>query len=512
MNSDARCVLGIDLGTSSLKCLVIDDQGCQIASSERSYPTHAPYPGWAEQDPSDWIEALRGALGDLLRSDPGLFARLEAIGLCSAAHIPVLLNGKNEVIRPAILWSDQRSEAEVAFLNENHGDVLEATTLNAAGCTWTLPQLLWVWNNEPAVLSRVCRFLSSKDYLIFRLTGKSSMDTNSAAATLMMDAKKKEWSSSLTTLSRMPETVFPPLVSPMDVVGTISEASARVFGLPQGLRVVAGMLDSAAELVGCGILTPGQLGMVRVGSAGGVMAVTDKPFHSRSIITYPHVVEGLFYKQAGTISCATSLKWIRRLAQSARDENSPELGYEWLDQLASETKPGAEGLIFHPYIQGERTPYWNPELRGSFTGIDQRHGWPQFVRAVMEGVAYSLLDCMSTLRQDGLDMTSVVLAGGVTKSTIWAQIITDVLGLETRTIRQGDSVLGACMIAAVGIGMFESIEKAGEVCVHCDKFIVPDLQNHALYARLFERYQKTGRFLDALSKNSNFDDSSQLSQ
>jgi xylulokinase len=238
--------------------------------------------------------------------------------------------------------------------------------------------------------------------------------------------------------------------------------------------------------------------MVRVGSAGGIMAVTERPFHSSGVITYPYVVDGLFYKQAGTNSCATSLKWIRHLAQSIQNKDSPELTYERLDQLASEARPGSDGLIFHPYIQGERTPYWNPELRGSFTGIDQRHGWPQFTRAVMEGVAFSLLDCMSMFRRDGLDMVSAVMAGGVTKSVVWTQIITDILGIETRTVCQGESALGACMIAATGIGIFESIERAVEICVRSERIMAPDLRKRTFYVELFERYQETSRFLDAM--------------
>ena len=500
MGSNARCVLGIDLGTSSVKCVVIDDQGRLRASAERSYPTKSPHPGWVEQDPDDWIEALRETLDELRHGEPGLIACLEAIGLCSAAHIPVLLDKEDRVLRPAILWSDQRSEAEVAFLKEQHGELLKTATLNDASCTWTLPQLRWVAINEPEVIRRARRLLSSKDYLLFRLTGEAAMDQASAVATLMMDVKSKRWSPSLTSLSGLHEAVFPRLVSPFSVVGRVTKAAAQALGLPEGVRVVAGTLDSAAELAGCGILTPGDLGMVRVGSAGGVMTVTDRPFYNQGIITYPHLADGLFYKQAGTSSCATSLKWIRNLCRSMRGDAVPELTYELLDRLAATANPGADGLIFHPYIQGERAPYWNPELRGSFTGVDQRHGWPQLVRAVMEGVAFSLVDCLKMFRREGLDMQAAVMTGGVTKSLIWSQIITDALGMETRTVRQGDSALGAGMIAATGIGMFESISRAVEACVVADRVMKPNPKNHAFYAETFERYLKVSLFLDSLGK------------
>jgi xylulokinase len=500
VSRSTRCVLGMDLGTSSLKCVIMDAAGRRLASAEHSYPTQSPHPGWAEQDPDNWVEAMRAALQELRTREPGLIDRLDAIGLCSAAHIPVLLDDANHVIRPAILWSDQRSEAEVSDLRANHNQLLEEITLNEAGCTWTLPQLLWIWNHEPNVLPRVRRLLSSKDYLIFRLTDAVSMDPASAAATLMLDARNKTWSAPLTALSRLPESVFPPLVDAMAIVGRITAESARAFGLPLGVPVIAGTLDSAAEMVGCGILSPGETGMVRVGSAGGIMLVTDKPTFNSGIITYPHVVDGLFYKQAGTNACATSLKWIRNLCLAMRGANAPEFTYENLDRLAAEAEPGASGLMFHPYLQGERAPYWNPELRGSFTGIDQSHGWPQFVRAVMEGVAFSLLDCLSMFRRDGLDMTAAVMTGGVAKSQIWSQIIADVLSMDMHTVRHGDSALGACMLSATAVGMFASIDDAVSVCVSKERPIESNPANRDRYDRLFARYQETGRFLDSMAR------------
>lgn len=495
-----RTVLGMDLGTSSLKCVVMDAAGQIRASAERSYPTQTSHPGWAEQNPDDWIEALRSALTELRRLEPHLIDALAAIGLCSAAHIPVLLDDTDRVIRPAILWSDQRSEAEVAELRAQHSPRLEEITLNEAGCTWTLPQLLWVWQHEPEVLKRVRRLLSSKDYLLFRLTGQARMDHGSAAATLMLDARTKTWSPHLRAVSELPDAVFPPLTHPMTIIGAVTAEAARTFALPEGVPLIAGTLDSAAEMVGCGLLTPDKAGMVRVGSAGGIMVVADKPTFNRGIITYPHVIDGLFYKQAGTNSCATSLQWIRNLCVNMRGADAPALTYDELDRLAAQANPGADGLMFHPYLQGERAPHWNPELRASFTGIDQRHRWPQFIRAVMEGVAFSLLDGLSMLRRDGLDMTSAVMSGGVVKSQIWSQIVTDVLGMATRTVRHGDSALGACMLAATAVGMFADLGDAVAVCVTHERTMTPNESTRDLYVRSFARYQETGQLLDSMAR------------
>lgn len=500
MTCAADCVLGMDLGTGSLKCVVMDIDGRVLATAERAYPTQSRLPGWAEQHPRDWLAAMRLALAELAAGRPGLFGRIAALGICSAAHIPVLLDGADRVIRPAILWSDQRSGEEVAALRAEYGPLLESTTLNEASCTWTLPQLLWLAKHEPDAMARVRRFLSSKDYLIFSLTGEACMDFGSAAATLMLDAGTRRWAKPLTELSGLSAAAFPRLASPLAVVGTVTPAAGAAYGLPAGIPVIAGTLDSAAELVGCGILEAGGLGMVRVGSAGGIMATTDGPSFNARIITYPHIAEGVFYKQAGTNACATSLKWIRRLCSGAAAGGAARPSYEDLDELALTARPGADGLIFHPYLHGERAPYWNPDLRGNFSGIDHNHAWPHFVRAVMEGVAYSLRDCLDMFRREAITVTRAVMSGGVVKSPVWTQIVTDVLGIETHTVRDGDSARGACLLAATAAGMFGTLEAAAAACVVPGKINAPDPARRDLYARGFERYRQFACFFDAAAR------------
>ena len=502
MTNSSPCVLGIDLGTSSIKAVVVSGGGELLASTARTYPTSHPQPGWAEQDPANWIEALRSALDDLRAQAPGRLDQLIGIGLTSAAHLPVLLDAQQDVIRPAILWSDQRSEREVAELRAEHETPIANTSLNEPGCTWTLPQLLWVWENEPDVLPRVRSLLSSKDYLLFRLTGTMLMDHGSAAATLMLDAHRRTWSRELTALSCLPDAVFPPLWPAMHIAGHVTAEARKLFGLPEGVPVIAGTIDSAAELVGCGMLKPDGNGMVRVGSAGGIMAVTGKPVFNRGVITYPHVVDGLYYKQAGTNSCATSLQWIRNLCCGIRTD-AVSVSYTDLDQLAKLAPPGADGLIFHPYLQGERAPYWNPALRGSFTGLDQRHGWPHLVRAVMEGVAFSLRDCLEMFRREGMYLQSAVVAGGVVESEVWLRIITDVLDLNTHTVRHGDSVFGAAMLVATAVGLFDDLDQAVARCVKEEQALKPDAARSELYDHAFARYRNVAQFFDATSKAGN---------
>jgi len=502
MTGAAPAVLGIDLGTGSLKAVLLGPRGEVLASATRGYPTSTPHPGWAEQDPEDWLAALRAAVQDLSSRAPGAMARLGGIGLCSAAHLPVLMDGHDAVIRPAILWSDQRSHAEVAALKARAGPHIEEIARNEPGCTWTLPQLLWVWAHEPDVRSRVRTLLSSKDYLLFRLTGTKAMDPGSVAATLMGDAQRRTWAPELTALAGLPESAFPPVRAADSTAGTITPEAASAFGLPAGVPVVTGTLDSAAELLGCGLLGAGGDGMIRVGSAGGVMLLAGAPVFRPGVITYPHIAEGVWYHQAGTNACATSLGWIRDLAGAMRGEAAPAFGFEDLDRLAASCEPGADGLLFHPYLQGERAPHWSAAIRGGFTGLDMRHGWPQLVRAVMEGVAFSLRDCLAMFGDEGRAMGAAVLSGGVVRSPVWAAIVTNVMGVETRTVAQGDSALGAAMLAGAGIGMFASLDDAASRCVRRETVLRPDPKLADGYARAFERYRRVGAFLLALDEPS----------
>lgn len=496
MPASPRCVLGIDLGTSSLKCLILDETGAIRASASAPYPTANPHPGWAEQNPDDWFAALRDALAALRRTDAEGMAALCCVGICSAAHMPVLLDARGRVIRPAILWSDQRSDVEAAALRREHGALLERTTLNQPSCTWTLPQLMWLRRHEPEAFACAHGLLSSKDYLIFRLCARRVMDVGSAAATLMLDCRHREWNAELVALGGLPAAAMPTVHGALDVIGRVTAAAAAELGLPAGTPVIAGALDSAAELVGCGILAPEDGGMIRVGSSGGVMATDARPSCCGGIITYPFVSDGLFYRQAGTNACATSLQWVQGLFGFLGDDARQRITYGFLDELAASTPPGAGGLVFHPYLQGERAPYWNPRLRASFTGIEQSHGWPHFVRAVMEGVAFSLKDCLTLFVREGFGIERAAMAGGIAKSPVWSQIIADVLAIELHTIRHGDSAFGTAMMAAVSGGLFADLWSAAAACVRHERAIVPDATKAATYARMFAGYAETAGFLN----------------
>ncbi len=498
MSEHPKTVLGLDLGTSTLKAVLADADGTIRAAATHSYPTAHPEPAWAEQNPADWLAAVRAAIARLRAADPEAFARLACVGLCSAAHIPVLLDADGAVLRPAILWSDQRSEEEVRALDREYGETLARETLNQAGCTWTLPQILWVRRHEPEIFARAVRLLSSKDYLVHVLTGAYVTDPASAAATLIYDVGARRWSPRLEGASGLPEGALPEVIAPLARAGAVTSAAAAAFGLPAGLPVIAGTLDSAAELVGCGILTPSGTGMVMVGSSGGIMGVTAHASSDPGILTYPYVVEGLYTKQAGTNACAISLSWLGSVLSSV--PGCTELGHDDLDRMAAQSPPGARGLIFHPYLQGERTPYWNPDLRGSFTGLDRTHRAPDFVRAVMEGVALSLRDCLAAFASNGVPIRRAVMAGGVARSPVWSRIITDTLGIETFTTGSGESAFGAALLAMTACGLFPDLASAATACVREERTLRPDPALADLYGRAFRRYRTLAGVFDTLSK------------
>ena len=476
--------LGLDLGTSSLKACVVTAQGNVAAEASADYPTLRPRMGWTEQDPADWCRALKTVVDQLKHTAPDALSRLAAISFCSAAHLPVLLDEAGNVIRPAILWSDQRSTVEVARLRASHCDRIHQVTLNEPSCTWTLPQLMWIAANEPGSISRARMLLSSKDYLIYLLTGSFSMDKTSAAATLMYDIPGGRWDDELVRLSGLDPNAVPPVCPSSMIVGRTGEGRDN-FGLPSGLPVASGCLDSAAEIVACTGRTPTATTVIRVGSSAAILA-PGKPVFQTGLLNYPHAIRAGHYLQAGTNSGAVALQWARQL--------NGNIGYQEVDDAVASTNPGAEGLLFHPYLQGERAPFWNPDLRGSFSGLHTAHTNRHMLRAVMEGVALSLRDCVTRLAVELPEDSrqGIRLAGGVTRGSVWPQILADVLGHPLETVDHAESAMGAAFIAMFAIGGPDAIPQ-----VRLKAVIQPQPENAAIYDAAFERYQRLADFMNS---------------
>jgi xylulokinase len=485
-------LLGVDIGSGSLKSSIVRGDGVVVGSASKDVSTDYPFPGWSEQNPGDWYDGFCETVRQAL-AQSGLEAKqIAALCATAAAHTPVLLGEDDEVLRPAILWTDQRSAQEVAWLNQNHGERILQVGYQKANPTWTLPMLLWVKRNEPQVAEKTRKVLVAKDYLRFRITGTWETDWIDALGTLMLDAEKKRWSEELCGYIGWPMETLPRIVSPRDVVGSVTRQAARDSGLLEGTPVVAGTSDTAAEDYGVGAIDPGQ-GVIKLATAGNTNVMTETPRPHPLLINYYHVVPGMWYTVAATNSCASAHRWLRDQFFRSDIERSEAQGkdaFEAMDAIAGEVPVGSEGLLFHPYLLGERSPYWDPLLRADFLGITMRHRREHFVRALYEGIAFSLRDCLESLAPLGLRMEEARIIGGGSKSALWRQIVCDVMGMEVLKTAEDDASFGAALIAGVGIGVFGDERDAVGKCVKVVSSNRPDPRNHERYNQFFGVYRR----------------------
>ena len=410
-------LLGIDLGAGSLKATILRKDGSVAGEGSQGVATSVPRSGWSEQNPADWYAALCRAVPAALRSARLKPEAIAGIGLSGGAHIPVLTDAENRVIRPAIMWSDQRSAEEARELHERAGERIIATSLNRVNPTWTLAMLKWLRRHEPDAIGRARRLYLSKDYLRNCLTGTWETDFSDVVGALMADDRTKGWSAELSALIDWPMETLPRVVKPSDVVGAVTPKAAGETGLAAGTPVVCGSNDTTVEFFGVGAIEPG-IGAIKIATAAVLFLAVQGPSVHPPISCYPHIVDGMYYTATGTNSCASAHRWLRDnffLAAGA----GPEAGsaaFAEMDSLAGEVPPGSDGLIFHPYLQGERAPYWDPLLRADFIGMTMQHGRAHFARALYEGIAYSIRDLLEAARALGLSFGVIKLMGGGARS------------------------------------------------------------------------------------------------
>ena len=473
-------VLGVDIGSGSVKLTLLGKDGMISGTAGCEYPTVYPQPGWCEQNPEDWCSAFRKALSAMLAQTGVLPEQIKALAPDAATHTAVLLDKNKNVLRPAVLWTDQRSREQVEQLRRNYLDAIRKQSLNTPTTVWTLPQLMWIREQEPDTWQQIQYILFAKDYLRFRLTGILATDHIDAAGSMFYDVRNQCWSKELCAIGGIDEAWLPKLLDPSELSGCVTEEAAAEFGLAPGTEVLTGTTDTVMEVLAAGSVAPGHT-TVKLATAGRICVISREMLESPFIFNYRHVVPGLWYPGTGTASCANSYRWYRDTLGKA--------DYEELNKAAAEIAPGCEGLMFHPYLNGELTPYNDPLLRGSYTGISAMHTQAHFTRATLEGVAFSLRDCLNTLRELGVEMNRVRVIGGGAKGMLWRQIVSDVLGLTLEKAKVDDSSFGSAMLAAVGIGWFETYADAAEACIQIDTITIPNLENHALYKRLFARYK-----------------------
>lgn len=476
-------VLGADIGSGSVKLTLLAKDGTITADAQCEYPTSYPKVGWCEQDPEDWCRAFKTALKLLLQKAEITSDRIKAVAPDAATHTAVLLDDNRKIIRPAILWTDQRSIEQVQKLRQSHLSLIREQTLNVPTTVWTLPQLMWLRENEPENWKRVRHIQFAKDYLRQRLTGGEEVNVTDhidASGSMFYDVNRQSWSKELCSVGQIEEVWLPKVCSPTDLFGCVSEAAAEEFGLAAGTKVFVGTTDTAVEVLAAGSTQPGHT-TVKLATAGRICVIAENRLDSEFIFNYRYLEQGLWYPGTGTASCANSYRWYRDTLG-----NRP---YEELNQDAAQVPPGSQGLMFHPYLNGELTPYNDPNLRGSYIGISAAHTQAHFTRATLEGVAFSLRECLSTLRSLHVEMSRVRVIGGGAKGALWRQIVADVLGLTLEKVQVDDSSFGSAMVAAVGVGWYESFTQAAEACVKVDSVCAPIPENRPIYDRLFEGYK-----------------------
>jgi xylulokinase len=493
-------MIGIDIGSGGCKVTIIDENGNVNGSGYREYPTYYPFPGWSEQEPKDWYNALILTLKDAL-TDGGISPQqIVSIAIGAATHTMVLLDERNEVLRPAILWTDKRTISQVEALRKNYGSEIIEETLHVPNVNWTLPYLVWVRENEPEIWRRVKKLLMPKDYIRFKLTGVLATDWMDAHGTLLFNILKREWSEKICNLVGIPIEILPSVYPPDKIVGEVCRSAAQELGLPEGIPVVIGTTDQASEAFGSGAIEIGQ-GIIKIATAGNVAVVTKDSHPSPpKVYAYFHIKPTYWYTLAGTISCAVCYRWLRdslceeEVAEASKMGKNP---YELMDHLAEKAPVGCEGLIFHPYLQGA---IWNPYLKSDFIGITPRHRKEHFIRAVLEGVAFSLYNCVRELEMLGVEIRDFRIIGGGARSALWRQIVCDIVGKNLIRPKIDDSSFGTALVGGLGIGLFKSVEDAVKQCVRYIDVIKPNLSNHEIYLQLFDIYKKVSEDLADTSK------------
>ncbi|WP_439817635.1 xylulokinase [Zavarzinia sp. CC-PAN008] len=488
-------LLGVDLGATGLKATIIDDRGVTIAEATRPIPTASPHPGWSEQDPDTWWQAAQRAIRDVLQQFKHGAEAIVGIGLSGGAHIAVLEDEHGQVIRPAIMWNDQRSHAEAAALHERAGDRIIATSLNRANPTWTLCQLAWLNAHEPDVRRRTRRLYIAKDHLRARLTGDWTTDYSDALGALMSDVATRGWSADLAALVDWDPATLPPVGQPTDIAGRVTEAAAMATGLAAGTPVVIGSNDTTVELFGAGANRAGE-GAIKLATAGVVFLTTARPEVHPPISCYPHVIDGLWYMASGINACASAHRWVRDTFFSDLSEAT---AFDTMDRLAAAAPAGSDGLIFHPYLMGERAPHWDPKLKGDFLGLTLRHDRGHFARACYEGISFALNDVLGAAKAlSGATFGAMRLVGGGSRSATWRQVLADVTGLPMVRPENGDASFGAALVAGMGVGVFTSTADA-QSRMRVRETTEPNAAAHARYGEIYALYDQARRALTPVS-------------
>jgi xylulokinase len=487
-----RYLLGLDVGTSGAKAVLIAEDGQVLATASEEYPLSTPQPLWSEQDPADWWRGSQIVLRRVVVESGVAAAEIVGLGLTGQMHGAVFLDECDAVIRPALLWNDGRTQSQCdAITAQIGGEQLIAIAGNPALTGFQAPKLVWLREHEPQHYARLRRLLLPKDYIRLQLTGEYASDASDAAGTLLLDLARRDWSDTILSALEIPRDWLPQVYEGPQITGQLRSELAESLGLPAGLPVVAGGGDNAAAAIGTGIIREGAIS-TSIGTSGVLFAHSDaiRLDPEGRLHSFCHAVPGAYHLMAVTLSAGGSLQWFRNLLREIAPAEPP-LSYDRLAALADQTPPGAEGLLFLPYLSGERTPHRDPLARGAFVGLTQRHSLGHLARAVMEGVGFSLRDGQTIMAELGLPISELRAIGGGARSPLWRQIQADILGTPLVTMRAEEGpAFGAALLAGVGAGLYPDLRSAVESAVATGETIEPRPAAQQVYAELYALYRQ----------------------
>jgi xylulokinase len=490
-------LLGIDVGTTGTRAIVLRPDGRVIGATTADHqPMQMPKPGWAEQGAEDWWHAAIGAIRGALQT-AGLKGRdIAAIGFSGQMHGVVLLDKTHAVLRPAIIWCDQRTQEQCDWITSRVGAArLISLVSNPALTGFSAPKLLWVRDHEPEIYGRAAHFLLPKDYVRFKLTGEFATDVSDASGTLLLDVVNRRWSEEMLKLLEIDTTILPGLYESTEITGQVTREAADLTGLIAGTRVVAGAGDQAASAVGNGIVSPG-LTSATLGTSGVVFSYTEAPkFDPKGRVhTFCHAVPGKWHVMGVTQGAGLSLRWFRDQIGEVESCYARRASLDPYDLIIEEAKtipPGSDGLVFLPYLMGERTPHLDPLARGSWFGLTAAHTRGHLVRSILEGVAFSLRDSIEILKELGIPIDQIRASGGGSRSPLWRQIQADIYGKEVVTLEEAEgSAYGAAVLAGVGSKVYASVPEAASQTIQLREHTAPDPNRSRFYDSLYQIYTR----------------------
>lgn len=479
-----EAVLGIDVGTSSVKVIAVNKEGEVLAKVSEDLDIIQLQSGYNEQQPDEWFEATKSCIRQILSNDSLNDIYIRALSLSGQMHSLVALDSDNKPIRNAILWNDTRSTRQCATIEQHFGNyVLSNPVLEG----FTLTKLLWIKDNEPNNWNKIATFLLPKDYVRYRLTGKINMEYSDASSTLLLDPKQKNWSKTIGSKFGIGD-IYPTLVSSGDFIGYVESSLAKSLGLKEDVAVFAGGGDNACGALGAGVIKSNDT-LCSIGTSGTLLtceADEGKMYH-HNLHYFNHVVENKSYVMGVTLAAGDSLNWLK-------NHVFPDLTFNQILSLASESTIGSEGLLFAPYLSGERTPHGDSQIRGSFIGLSTLHTNADIARSVIEGITYSLYETLVHLSEKGKDITHITSIGGGAKNDFWLQLQADIFNTKVSKLKYEEGpCMGAAMLAIIGLNWYESVEKIVDQFIIYDRTFHPNKAHHERYVKYFEVYQEVYR-------------------